>query len=158
MKLLNFGLSQPSFATELLALGYVWDLHNCCDFVGLTINADDNSAVMTWTAGGHPATMYSGCSLIFRGLKQLFVSPRDEELPLSEDTCVSGISKLVPNREQRSEYRVKREWDQSEPFHLFLEFQGRRGIEIDAESAELVGIAQIGKQPTGSPKASTPLP
>ncbi len=50
MKLLNFELSKPAFAIELLGLGFVWDLHNKGDFVGLTINASDNTAVMTWVA------------------------------------------------------------------------------------------------------------
>ena len=140
MKLLNFELSKPSFAIELLGLGFVWDLHNKGDFVGLTINASDNTAVMTWSVGGHPAAMYSGCNLVFRGLKQIIVSPRDEELPLSEDTCVSGISKLIPDRAEIPEYRVKLEWDEGELFHLFIEFQSRRWIEVDAESAELIGV------------------
>jgi hypothetical protein len=140
MKLLNFELSEPSFAIELLGLDFVWDLHNKGDFVGLTINASDNTAVMTWIVGGHPAAMYSGCNLVFRGLKQVMVSPRDEELPLSEDTCVSGISKVIPDRTESPESRVKLQWDEGEFFHMFIEFQSRRWIEIDAESAELVGL------------------
>jgi hypothetical protein len=140
MKLLNFQLSEPSFAIELLGLGFVWDLHNSGDFVGLTINANDNCAVMTWNVGGHPSAMYSGCNLIFRGLKQVMVTPRDEELPLSQDTCVSGISKVIPDRTQIPECRVKHQWDEDEPFHLFIGFQSRRSIEIDAESVELVGL------------------
>src|SRR5882762_5567533 len=74
MKLLNFELSKPCFAIELLGLGFTWDLHNSWRFVGLTINASDNTAVMTWIVGRHPAAMYSGCNLVFRGLKRIIVS------------------------------------------------------------------------------------
>jgi len=74
MKLLNFELSKPAFAIELLGLGFTWDLHNSWRFVGLTINASDNTAVMTWIVDGHPAAMYSGCNLVFRGLKQIIIS------------------------------------------------------------------------------------
>lgn len=90
MKLLNFELSKPSFAIELLGLGFVWDLHNVGHFVGLTVSANDNTAVLTWTVSGHPAPMYSGYSVVFRGLKQMILLPRDQELPLSEDTCRFG--------------------------------------------------------------------
>ena len=140
MKLLNFELSRPSFAIELLGLGFVWDLHNSGEFVGLALNANDNTAVLTWIVGGHPSAMYSGCNLVFWGLKQVTLLPRDEESPLSEDTCVSGISKVIPDRTQIPEYRVKLEWHADERFHLLIEFQSGRSIEIDAESADLVGL------------------
>jgi hypothetical protein len=95
---------------------------------------------MSWNVGGHPEAVYAGCNLVFRGLKQVMVSPRDEELPLSEDTCASGICKVIPDRAQIPEYRVKLEWDADELFHLFIDFQSGRRIEIDADSAELVGL------------------
>ena len=53
---------------------------------------------------------------------------------------MSGISKLIPDRTEIPEYRVKLEWDEGELFHLFIEFQSRRWIEVDAESAELIGV------------------
>jgi hypothetical protein len=65
MKLLNFELSKPSFAIELLGLGFVWDLHNAGDFVGLNVSANDNTAVLTWTVSGHPAPAYSAAVLSF---------------------------------------------------------------------------------------------
>ena len=102
MKFLNFELSKPSFAIELVGLGFVWDLHNSGDFLGLELRADDNTAIMRWTAGGYSAAKYSGCELILRNLKLMIVSERDHELPLSEDTCISGISKIVPDAGTKS--------------------------------------------------------
>ena len=142
MKLMNFELSEPSFSVELLGLNFLWDLHNAGKFLGINVEASDNTAVMRWTVSGHPAAKYSGCNLVFTGLKLIIVSPRDEELPYSEDLCVSGMSKVIPELAEKPQYRRKREWSPSDPFHLFFEFQSRRSIEIDAETVELIGVAR----------------
>lgn len=139
MKLLNFKLSEPSFSIELVGLGFVWDLHNSGKFLGINLDPSDNAAVMRWTVSGHPAAKYSGCNLAFRDLRLMIISPRDEELPFSEDLCVSGISKIVPGHTEKPEYQTKRRWDVNEPFHLLFEFQSRRSIEINADTVELVG-------------------
>ncbi len=130
MKLVNFELSQPSFSIEFVGLGFVWDLHNSGMFLGITINPNDNMAVMRWKIGGNPETRYSACDLVFASLKLMIVSPRDEDLPYSEDLCVAGISKIIPEYRERPEYRTKREWNVDDPFHLVFEFQSRRSIEI----------------------------
>lgn len=140
MELVNFELSQPSFSIEFVGLGFVWDLHNSGKFLGITMNPDDNTAVMRWKVGGHPQTKYSACDLVFAGLKLVIVSPRDEELPYSEDLCVTGISKIIPEHRERLGYRTKREWTVDDPFHLLFEFQSRRSIEISSETVELIGI------------------
>jgi hypothetical protein len=74
--------------------------------------------------------------LSYAGLRQLIVSARDEELPLSQDTCVSSIAKVTPGPGP-VEFRVKTQWDADEPFHLWFQFQSARSIEIDAETVEL---------------------
>ena len=139
MKLLNFELAAPSFAIELVGLDFVWDLHNAATFLGVSLDAASNTGLMKWAVSGHPASRYQGCSLIFTGLKLLVVSARDHDLPLSEDLCLSGISKVLPDPRTESPLRMKPEWNENEPFHLLFEFQSRRSIEIDAETVELVG-------------------
>jgi hypothetical protein len=142
MKLLDFELSKPSFAIELVGLGFVWDLHNSGDFLGLELRANNNTAIMRWTVGGYSTASYLGCELVFRNLKLIIVSERDPELPLSEDTCISGISKIVPDGGTKPEYRTRKHWNADDPFHLFFDFQSRRTIEIDAETVELIGIVK----------------
>jgi hypothetical protein len=139
MKLLNFELAAPSFAIELVGLDFVWDLHNAATFLGVNLDAASNTGSMKWAVSGHPASRYTGCSLIFTGLKLLVVSARDHDLPLSEDLCVSGISKVLPDPLTESPLSMKPEWNENEPFHLLFEFQSRRSIEIDAETVELAG-------------------
>src|SRR5437773_10266591 len=120
MRFLNFDLSTPSFSIELIGLDFIWDLHNSGTFLGVTVNAADNTAIMRWTIDGspaykhfdrRPASKYSGCELVFTGLKLMMVSPRDEELPFSEDHCVSGVSKVVPEPAEEPAYRTRRQWN-----------------------------------------------
>jgi hypothetical protein len=142
MKFLNFELSEPSFAIALAGLGFVWDLHNSGTFLGVDLRANDNTAVMRWMVRSYSAEKYSGCELVFRNLKLVMVSERDPELPLSEDTCISGISKIVSDGGTKAEYRTRQHWNASDPFHLLFEFQSQRTIEIDAEAVELIGLAK----------------
>ena len=139
MNLLNFELAAPSFAIELVGLDFVWDLHKAGRFLGIRLDAGNNTALMKWSVSGHPAAKYAGCSLIFTGLKLLVVSGRDDDLPLSEDFCISSISKVLPEPRGESPLRMKAQWNEKEPFHLLFEFQSRRSIEINAETVELAG-------------------
>ena len=142
MRLVNFELSKPSYSIELIGLDTVWDLHNNGHFRGIDVNPNDNTAVMKWTLLGNTATTYSGCNLIFQNLKLLLVSPRDDEFPYSEDLCISGISKIIPDHAEKPEYRTKRRWRPSDTFHLLFQFESQRSIEINAESVELAGISK----------------
>ena len=144
MRFLNFELSQPSFSIELIALGMVWDLHNAGDFLGFELDARDNSAVLKWSIDGDPAIMYSGCTLVFKGLKLLMVSPGGEEPPYTDDLCISGISKVMPGYTHvvdPDHFRgVKEDWAPGEPFGLLFDFQSGRSIKIEAETVEFRGI------------------
>lgn len=142
MNLINFDLAQPSYAIELNGLGFVWDLHNSGQFLGLDFNPGKNAIVMKWRVGGHPSTQYSGCNLLFSGLKVMSISRRDEELPQSEDLTVAGISMVTPEMGKDFAYRVRRHWSPDDPFHLVFEFQSRRSIELDAETVELIGVSR----------------
>ena len=72
----------------------------------------------------------------------MVVSPRDEELPFSEDDCVSGISKIIPNHLGNAESPFNPQFNENEHFQLLIGFQSGRSIEIGAESVELVGLAR----------------
>ncbi|HEY6305629.1 MAG TPA: hypothetical protein VI488_04110 [Candidatus Angelobacter sp.] len=141
MRMLNFELSASSFAVELVGLDCVWDLHNAGQFLGVNVAASDNTAIMSWRVSGHAVAKYSACRLVFKDLKLMVISPRDAGLPISEDLCVSGISKVVPGATEKPEYRTKRHWDSGDPFNLLFQFQSGRSIEVSAETVELVGIA-----------------
>ena len=137
MKLVNFGLSTPSFGIELVGLEVFWDLHNTWSFQGVSLNTKNNTAVMRWMIDGRPSTTLS---LIFTNLKLLSISERADDLPLSEDLCVSSVSKVLPEPNPEPAFRMKAQWDSNEAFHLLFQFQSGRSIEIDAETVELRGL------------------
>jgi hypothetical protein len=140
MKLVNFELATPSFGIDLVGLGVFWDLHNSWSFQGISLYTKNNTALMRWVIDDRPSAKYSGCNLIFTELKLLVVSARDGDLPLSEDRCVSSVSKVLPEPNPEPEFRMKARWDVNEAFHLLFQFQSGRSIEIDAETVELVGV------------------
>jgi hypothetical protein len=80
------------------------------------------------------------------GLKLLIISARDEDLPYSEDLTISGIPKVIPGSAEKPEYRVRREWNSGDPFHLLFDFQSQRSIEIDADTVELIGWSVLDLQ------------
>jgi hypothetical protein len=132
-------LPNPSYGIELNGLGFVWDLHNAGNYVGLDFNPTENAIIMKWRVGGHPSTQFSGCNLLFSGLKLMSISPRDEQMPQSEDLTIAGISMVIPEIDKDVKYRVRRQWNPNDPFHLVFQFQSRRSIELDAETVELIG-------------------
>jgi len=134
MKLFNFELASSSFAIELRALDSVWDLHNTWNFVGISLDARENKAIMRWRMVA-PGIAYSGFRLIFTGLKVMIISPRDGELPYSEDTCISGVSKVSLDASTDAKLRTRPTWNVDDSFNLLFEFQSARVIEIGAEGA-----------------------
>jgi hypothetical protein len=144
MKLINFDLERPFVAISLKGLGHEWDLHNFADFLGLRFDAADNSLSMTWDASSHegnpwgePENTAKGCQLIFCNVTFLQMSGRDNEIPLSEDLCLSSVSKVIPNT---TEYRCRDDWGEGEEFNLLFEFHSERSLEIGAESVELQSV------------------
>ncbi len=137
MKLANFELATPSFGIALVGLDSYWDLHNGLSFLSFSLDAKSNIATMTWKASGHAPIRYSGCTLVFIGLKLLIISARDSDPPLSEDLCVSSVSMVLPEPNPEPAFRMKAQWNSNEEFHLLFQFQSGRSIEIDAETVEL---------------------
>lgn len=147
MKLMNFEISSMDIILTSGSLS--WDLHNFADFERLELIAASNSAVMKWTVSGatnpNPwgcdKNKASGMELHFYGLNFLSVTPRDAELPISEDSCVSAVIKVDRNLHREDPYmRTRRDWGTDESFRLMFLFQGGRTIEIESESAELIPI------------------
>ena len=145
MKLINFELESPYATITLKGFGCEWDLHNCADFVGFSFDAANNSLFLEWDASslegntwGDPKNDAKGCRLIFRNITFIHMSYRDEACPLSEDLCLSSVSKVIPNT---IEYRYQDKWSEGEECNLLFEFHSERSLEIGAESAELARVA-----------------
>lgn len=138
MKLLNFELANSRFPIELEGLEHSWDLHNLAEFHNLVFDPFVNKLVMEWFTGQD--IRYSALKLLFENVRSLKISPRDEELPPSEDYCLSYVAKVSPGLNKPDEYRVSHKSEEDDSFHLFFEFRSGRTIEIDSDTVELVAV------------------
>jgi hypothetical protein len=139
MKLLNFAIDS---SIELTSDGLIWDLHNCGNFEGLDLLVDQNSVLMKWTEAypwsGH-GNNFSGVNLFFRDLYFLEIGARDDELPLTEDTCVAELFQVTPEgRDKDPRLRSLHEW--TNDFHIFFRFRGGRTIEIGSRTVQLIPV------------------
>ncbi len=143
MRLVNFSLSNPVQDITLIGFGCEWDLHNFADFKGFTFDPIEDCLQMMWAVPavenpwGCTENRAKGCALKFRNVKSVTITARDEPTPSSDDSCLSGISKVIPGR---TEHRFKAEWQDNEPFHLLLEFESGRTIEVASDTVELERI------------------
>jgi len=140
MKFLNFAIDS---SIELISNGLIWDLHNCGKFEGLDLLVNENSVLMKWTAAypwsGH-GNNFSGVNLLFKDLCFLEISPRDDEMPLTEDACVAEMFQVtLEDRGKDPRLRALTEWNSD--FHLFFGFWGGRTIEIGSRTVGLIPVA-----------------
>jgi hypothetical protein len=146
MKLKNFDISD---AIELHSGTLFWDIHNFAKFEGLELIPARNSVVMKWTVPeranpwGCYENKFSGMMLFFEDLRYLKVTPRDPNMPLTEDTCVSAILKVDPEIQHDEPYmRTRPVWGIDDSFRLVFQFQSRRALEIESNSVELTPLSQ----------------
>jgi hypothetical protein len=144
MRFENFALASPYGATELEGLGHRWDLHSFAHFQGLRFDPLRNELTMEWQVPrgeknpwGSPGNDALGCRLRFNGLRLSRAARRDEAYPLEESRTVSGLSKVTP---EYGDFRFKHAWAPDDPFHLLVEFQDQREIEIAADAVRLESI------------------
>jgi hypothetical protein len=144
MRLTNFEISS---SIELQSGGLFWDLHNFADFSGLELIPSENAAVMRWRVSastpnpwGSVENKFSGVELRFEKLMFLNVGPRDEEMPMSEDTCMSRVLRVDPNIVHEQPY-MRQVQDLRDSFRLAFSFQSARVIEIESDIVKLVPIA-----------------
>ena len=69
-----------------------FDLHNCFDFVGFTYEPSARTALLRWTANEYASQEQRRSLLVeFTGVAHLSATPRDTEMPFSEDTCLASV-------------------------------------------------------------------
>jgi hypothetical protein len=142
MRLQNFEISS---SIEFQPGGLFWDVHNFARFDGLDLIRAENAAVMRWSVppGSSPwgcdENKFTGMELHFKNLLFLFVGLRDEEMPMSEDSCVSAVSMVNPAIEH-DDPCMRQVQKITKSFRLEFQFQSRRVIEIESEIVELVAI------------------
>jgi hypothetical protein len=137
MKLQNFTISKAPYPVEIRAFEHLWDLHNVADFDGFHQDFQKDTLELNWhinpeySLQKHPANSFA---ILFRDVDFLEITPRDVEMPKSEDLCLSSFSRVLPG-EKLARYPESIE---GQEFHLLFQFQSKLTIRVGAKSAEFV--------------------
>jgi hypothetical protein len=75
-----------------------FDLHNCFDFVDFAYDVAQRTVTLRWIPNQY-ASPHQRRPLIveMRGVYHVSSSPRDPELPYSEDACLNSVGLLPPS-------------------------------------------------------------
>jgi hypothetical protein len=119
-----------------------YDLHNFVDFVGLTYDVATRTLQLAFAVHsdvsnpwGDPSNKASGCTLVFREVGSLSVSPRDEAMPVSEDLTLEWCGRAEKGLSTEDSW----EFPHSEQSTVFrLAFRGGTAIEVVSSTIELV--------------------
>jgi hypothetical protein len=75
-----------------------FELHNCFDFVAFTYERSLRVARLRWIPNGYGAVPQSRSLVVeFHGVTHFSATPRDPELPFSEDTCLAAVGGVAPS-------------------------------------------------------------
>ena len=137
MKLNNFSIPNKAYPIEIRAFEQFWDLHNIAAFDGLRQDLQQDTLELNWhidpefARQKYPADSFA---ILFRDIEFLEITPRDSEMPKSEDICLSSVSRVLPNE------KLARNPDTiaGREFHLLFQFQSKLTIRVGAKSAESV--------------------
>lgn len=143
MKLNNFEITN---LIEFKSGGLFWDIHNFAYFDGLELLQTENTAVMHWSVPnielnpwGCRENTFIGMELHFKNLLFLNIGPRDDGMPISEDSCVSAIMMTSPLT--NSDPYLPQAQKGADDCRLVFEFQSGRRIEIESEIVELLPVS-----------------
>src|SRR5437660_9678919 len=75
-----------------------FDLHNCFDFVGFIYDPIARTARLRWIANEYASADQCRSLVVeLRSVTHLSATPRDSEMPFSEDTCLSAVGGVGPS-------------------------------------------------------------
>jgi hypothetical protein len=75
-----------------------FDLHNNFDFVGFTYDTAERTVSLRWVSGEDtPAEERHALVVQMRGVSHLSSTPRDPELPFTEDSCLHCVGRIPPS-------------------------------------------------------------
>ena len=110
------------------------DLHNCFDFVGYEYRPTERFMQLRWNRGTGEwisAELPKGLTLTFLQVSNVAVRQRDDDMPFTEDNCLSSIS-FLPTA-LKDEFGAVCFGERFPDEHMSLKFQSGAGIKIWAE-------------------------
>jgi hypothetical protein len=112
-----------------------FDLHNCFDFHGFTYDLVQRIVTMRWIPNEYtPADQRRSLTVEMRGVSHFSSSPRDPEMPPSEDACLSAVGGVLPTAPTLDGVYS----DVTEGCHHVFTFQSGFVLRIGAESVALL--------------------
>ncbi len=152
MQLTNFRVVENRSNIEINAVGKVWNLHDAY-YLGLrhsfAHDADGfisgNQVELSWQVDPARYTV-PGFSLVFRGVDFFEVTPRDAEMPVGEDTCLSSVAE-IPASEVTSEWKAQGflavfnpdgSLPEAEEYHLYFVFRSGQTVRIGCQATEFI--------------------
>jgi hypothetical protein len=111
-----------------------FDLHNCFDFLGFTYDLVQRTIMLRWIPNEYtPAEQRRSLTVEMRGVSHLSSSPRDPDMPPSEDACLSAVGGVPPTAPTLEVYS-----DVAKGDHHIFSFQPGFVLRIGAESVSLL--------------------
>ena len=117
------------------------DLHNDYNFVGLSYDVGERAVELQWRRStgdwvqdGLPAALRLAC----RGVTHFSATPRDPEMPFTEDDCLSDLSFALPREPDDAAFSLSPAtagFDGS--WHWVFSFMSGFSVRVAAESAHL---------------------
>jgi len=75
-----------------------FDLHNCFDFVHFSYDVIARTARLRWIRNQYASADQPELLLVeMRGITHVSATPRDPEMPFSENTCLSAVGGVAPS-------------------------------------------------------------
>ena len=112
-----------------------FDLHNSFDFVAFKYEPSSQVARLRWVPNGYGSVPQSRSLVVeFRGVTHFSATPRDRELPFSEDTCLSAVGGVAPSDPTVAGIYS----DVPSGWHHVLTFMSGFVLRIGAESTSLL--------------------
>ncbi len=109
----------------------VFDLHNDFDFVGFTYDTAQRTVCLRWVPNKHAsAKQHHALVLEMGGVSFLSSTPRDSDVPFSEDSCLHQIGRIPPSAPTLD----TAESDAPPDWHYIFSFMSGFMLRIAAES------------------------
>jgi hypothetical protein len=141
VKLINFNIDNDNIG--LIYQEQYLDIHNCYEFRGFEFDTTNKILQLTWTRSVEEWSneIRCGFQLIFKQVTYFKVRERDNELPNTDDTCLSFIGFLEQDmRDDFDSYKPNENIKDTDD--LNINFQSEQAIKVNSAIAELKEIKE----------------
>ena len=118
------------------------DLHNNFNFIHFEFNIETMTLVLKWVKSPSDWVQEDELphlALLHKNVSYLNVSPRDPEMPLSEDSCLSNVTFFPSSSRDISDSIFDKSFPNGDDDILYM-FQSGQVIRVHCEEIELITV------------------